>query len=162
MGTIEIVVMVVLFVILTLAVITTITSYTHSKSLESATITRGLNGVAGQSITLQCPAGQSISLQNTNPTTPRAVYVCSSPTSQNFESQTCDPYYQGLSGQYSSYFNPSTTRDVSATIQAQCDGKNSCQIIVPAASDSSVAGICNGSTCTGEIQLIGTYDCVPN
>lgn len=159
MQTYELVLILVLLVGAGLAILTFFTSYRQRSKIASSVVTRGLNGVAGQTLQLQCPAGSVISLKEAS--TPRAVYVCSNPTSSNFESPSCDPYYQGSNGQFSSYFNPATTIDVSSTVSAACAGKNSCSWTVPSSSSSDVATICNGMSCAGEIQLIGTYDCVP-
>jgi hypothetical protein len=107
-----------------------------------------MNGVQGQTVNLVCPPGQVISLAEGNTTAPRAVYICAGDTS-------CDPFYQPT-GQTSNFFNTQNTSDVSSQVSAECSGKNTCSWSIPT---NIVTGTC--SSCSGQIQLIGTYDCVP-
>jgi hypothetical protein len=85
------------------------------------------------------------------------VYICTSPDTNNFENPVCDPFYSG-NGQLTNYFNPSTTQDQSSNISQACAGKQTCSWQIP----STVSNICNGQSCQGQIQLVGTYDCVPS
>ena len=93
----------------------------------------------------------------------QATYICTNPDAQNFEGAaatgggSCDPYLQD-GGQLASLFNPDTTMPVTSEVAAVCNGQNSCSWSIPSA--SSVTGICNNSGCAGQIQMIGTYDCV--
>ena len=138
-----------------IAGISLVTSVIYNKKLNTKTITRGANGVGGSTLNLSCPTGMTISFQNNNPTTSRAVYVCTNPDANDFEDQTCDPYYSSK-GQLSTFFNPATTQDQSTNISAACAGKQSCQWAIPA----TISNICNGGPCTGTIQFISTYDCI--
>jgi hypothetical protein len=128
-------------------------TFYYGRQLTSNVITRGLNGVGGSTVNITCPSGQNITVNKAN-------YICTSGT--NIESSGCDPYYQS-NGQQTTFFNPNNTLDVTSTLATQCNGKSSCSIAIP----SSQAAICaqkgpgtnDGGPCTGQIQLIGTYDC---
>lgn len=133
-----------------------ISSEKYNRQLSSKTLTRGLNGIGGSTVNLQCPSGQTINIYKAN-------YVCTSNSS--FENPGCDPYWQ-TSGQKSTFFNPLNTYDVSADMKNECNGKSSCSWNVPSGSSVNICGqssanSLNGTACTGQLQLIGTYDCVP-
>lgn len=143
------------------AAVTLFFSYSYGKKLSNNTMTFGMSGLAGSTVNLQCPAGQVISFTNNNPTTTRGALVCSG-----------NPQCDGFAGnQLAHFFN---TEEPGATaidvfnnssfgdIQG-CAGKQQCSWTVPVASDSRLGGTCL-STCSGsggQLQFIGTYDCVP-
>lgn len=132
-------------------------SYEYNKKLTSQTLTRGMNGSQGKTVNMTCPAGQKIKVF-------KAHYVCTNGTF--YEDSSCDPYWSP-NGQLTNFFNPSNTLDVAGQIGQKCNGSETCEFKVP---DGSGIGICgqknpgtlNGSPCSGILQLIGTYDCVPN
>lgn len=120
----------------------------NQNNLAQKTSTRGANGAQGQTILLECPANQVISMY-------RAQYICTSNVN-NKENTSCDPFYQ-VGGQGTQLFNPDTTLSA-ITDLGVCNGKGQCSFVVPNA--GTVGNICNGTKCPGEIQLIATYDCV--
>jgi hypothetical protein len=134
----------------------------NKKKLSKNITTKGMNGLAGASIALSCPAGQVISFDKINTTSTRGALVCLGDAS-------CDGFFQPGVGQGTSFFNPSTTIDVFATntkfdLKDECEGKQSCSWTVPNKSDSrlpvqsSTPGSCLAK-CAGNMAFIGTYDC---
>jgi hypothetical protein len=142
------------FILVIVGLVVLYRSFEFHKNLTSKVITRGLNGIQGQNVSLTCPPGQKISVYKAN-------YVCTS--NQSFESSTCDPFWS-TDGQLTNFFNPVNTYDVSDEISKKCNGGNSCTWTIPSGSG---IGICqqqtpnslNGQPCSGVLQLIGTYDC---
>ena len=130
-------------------------SYQYGKKLTNNTITKGMSGLSGTTLNLQCPAGQVISFLNNNTSTNRGSMVCSG-------DPQCDGFYQ-TAGQISNFFNPSNTinvfDDTSFTDIQGCSGKNQCTWQIPSASDPRLSGNCL-ATCAGTLQFIGTYDCI--
>lgn len=125
-------------------------TYSYGKSLKAKPLVRGMNGSQGDTIQLECPAGQVIQVNQAN-------YICTG--GENGENNTCDPILtSGSTVNAANYgtFNPATTQNVAATIGTQVNGKQSATITVP----TSIPNICNGGPCTNTIQLIGTYYCV--
>ena len=164
-GTWELAFVLLFLVLVPVLIFLIVRAYRFKKVLNDKVITRGLSGVAGSTVNLTCPAGQKISIY-------RANYICTNPTANadgtSFESTTCDPFYSS-GGQEMSIYNPATTLDAvnnPGQIMSQynpvvkCNGQQKCSFTVPSV-DPSQTGMCNGTTCTGTIQLVGTYDCVP-
>ena len=138
----EYVIVLMLIVIFIVMGTTLFTSHRFKNQLASTTMTRGVNGNGGDNLTLTCPAGQSISFTNNNPTAPRVVLIC----------ETCNPY---PSDQTTSFYNSTTTEDVSSQLSTTCGGKNSCTFSVPTTFTTSACSCPSGS-----VQIVGTYDCV--
>ena len=145
------------------AALTLFFSYQYGRKLTNNTTTKGMSGLAGTTINMQCPAGQVISFTNNNTYTTCGALVCSG-------NPQCDGFAGG--NQLANFFNPTTTIDVmndtSFTDLQGCAGKQQCNWNVPVAStnpvnsDPRLAGKCL-STCAGtngQLQFIGTYDCV--
>jgi hypothetical protein len=124
-----------------------------TKTLAGSTITRGMNGLAGTTVSLQCPAGMNISFSNLSPTT-RGALLCSGDASLDaFASPTG-----------SSMYNTANIVDVFGagsqfTDLLGCAGANTCSWAIPTTSDPRLAGT-PVAGCTGQLQFIGTYDCV--
>lgn len=137
----------------------------YKNKLAKNTSTRGMNGVAGKTLNLQCPPGQVISFQEGNKTSTRGALVCT-----GSKTGVCDAFWQ-TTGQNATFFNPKTTIDVFAKgspitdLKEKCSGQNSCSWTVPSKSDSRlpidprIPGSCL-SSCDGILSFIGTYDCV--
>lgn len=128
-------------------------AYAYSKALRGTTITRGMNGLAGDTINLVCPAGQTISFDNSSPTTRGAIFCSGDANLDAFSPPTG-----------SSMYNTSNIVDVFApgsqfTDLLGCEGQPSCSWTVPVATDPRLAGS-NVAGCTGQLQFVGTYDCV--
>lgn len=168
-GTWELASILILLVLIPVLIFLIIRAYKFKKTLNDRVVTRGLSGVGGSTVNLSCPAGQKISVF-------RAMYICTNPTTPGggtaqVEDPTCDPFYSSQ-GQFTSLYNADTTIDVvanpndattAANIVQQCNGQEKCSFTIPQAdpSSSSRIGMCSGKTCTGTVQLVGTYDCVP-
>jgi len=139
------------------AALTYFFSYSYGKKLTNNTITKGMSGLSGTTLNLQCPAGQVISFTNNNSTTTRGAMVCSGDLQ-------CDGFYQPASagGQTITFFNPTNTIDVfndtSFTDIQGCSGKNQCSWQIPSQSDPRLTGCLK--SCSGTLQFIGTYDCI--
>lgn len=156
LNTWEIAFVIILMLIGCSLIFTFITSYKFKKNLDQKILTRGMNGIEGSTINMTCPSGQKIKVYKAN-------YVCSSGSIT--ENPECDPYWR-TSGQKSNFFNPLNTFDVSSQISSSCDGKELCVWNIPKGSSMKICGQSSGNTldgsvCTGQLQLIGTYDCVP-
>lgn len=136
-----------------------ISSYYYGKKLQGKTTTRGLSGVSGQQLSLQCPSGQVISFANSNKTSSRAVLLA-----PGAAGTSCDPFFTPGAGQSQYFFNQANTMDMLSGNPfglASCDGQNSCSFTVPLSSDPRLTsnGCLSGSK---SVSLIGTYDCVPS
>lgn len=130
-------------------------TYRYGNELKAKPLVRGLNGTGGDTITLQCPSGQVISIN-------QATYVCTG--GENTTGDSCDPILtQGPTVNSSNYgsFNPATTVSAVSQLAAACNGKQTATFTVPSVGDAVVATMCNGQPCGngGTIQLIGTYYC---
>lgn len=151
LGTAEIFFLLLLTMFLGVAVYIFYRTYRYGKDLRAKPLVRGLNGTGGDTITLQCPAGQVIAIN-------QATYVCTG--GENATGDTCDPILTSgptvTSANYGS-FNVNTTQNVVSTLGPLCNGKQSATITVP----TSISNICNNGPCGsgGTIQLIGTYYC---
>lgn len=124
------------------------------KTLADAVTTRGMNGVAGKTLELTCPAGQVISFAPGNATSTRGALICTGDAK-------CDGFYQ-RSGQNTTFFNPATTIDVFGagskfTGLAECEGKNECSWTIPSVGDQRLTGCL--AKCQN-LEFVGTYDCV--
>lgn len=155
----------VLGILIIIAIYTFVSSWLVRRSLANNIITRGANGVQGQTLNLTCPAGQQIRINTSSLPggMTRSRYVCSNPTPLGgdgtlTEDPECDPYFQST-GQLTSNFNPATTLDATKDLYNECNGKNQCTFTIP--SPTTLPNICGGKVCTGHIQLIANYDCVP-
>lgn len=158
----EVALLTILIMAVIVASISLFLSMRYRKTLDTNTITRGMNGIGGSSLTLQCPKGQVISFTNPNPTTTRGALICTGDA-------TCDAFWNPTTGQTSSFFAGTSggqpaSIDVFAsgslfTDIASCEGKESCQWSIPVNSDSRLAGTCLPG-CSGQIAFVGTYDCV--
>lgn len=153
-----------IFLLLLVAIIV-VTSFGFSEKynldLTSRTYTFGLNGIAGDTINMSCPSGKSIQVE-------KAHYICTSGTQNissngQFENPNCDPFWQST-GQNTTFFNPANTVDYTSTLSKMCNGSNSFSFQIP----QSIINICGqtspnslkGTPCDGQLQLVGTYDCV--
>lgn len=134
----------------------------NKKKLSKNITTKGMNGLAGATLNLSCPAGQVIGFDKINTTSTRGALVCLGDVS-------CDGFFQPGVGQTTSFFNPSTTIDVFATgskfdLKEECEGKQTCTWVIPNKNDSrlpvqsSSPGSCLAK-CAGNMAFIGTYDC---
>ena len=125
-------------------------TYRYGSELRAKPLVRGLNGTGGDTITLSCPSGQVIAIN-------QATYVCTG--SENTGTDSCDPILtqatQGANSTNYGSFNVNTTQNVASQLAQQCNGKQTATINVP----STISNICNNQPCTGTIQLIGTYYC---
>lgn len=154
--------MIILLMMFCAAVITSyVFLYQEKSKYNISTTTKGMNAIGeGKTINLTCPSGQVISFKNLNTHTTRGALVALGDTT------TCDPFYQ-QTGQTDNFFNPQTTIDLLGSTSPfdlkSCEGKTSCKFTIPTKSQikSAVPGICLGIT-TGDIGLIGTYDCTPS
>lgn len=103
---------------------------------RTLTITRGVTGFAGDTVTLMCPVGKVI-----KPTS--ATYGCDI---SNGGVKGCDPFLPNGN------FDPATTATAAALL-APTSGKQRATITVPSVT------LCAGSC--PRTMLVGTYDCVP-
>lgn len=112
----------------------------HSTNLRMFPNTRGANKIISSStptnMTLKCPMNKVIQIN-------QMTEVCSVPDQNNFESANVDPYNQNGS------FSSSTT-DVTAEFSQNMNCKTS----------STYSYQPKNTTCSGSLQLIGTYTCV--
>lgn len=138
-----------------------ISSYLYGKKLAGKTTTRGMSGISGQTVVLQCPAGQVISFTNNNPTTSRGVLLAPSAAGTQ-----CDPYFTPGVGQSQHFFNQGTTMDLMASGNpfslSSCEGQNSCSFVVPSPNTQGVSAVSCLAASTSPLSFIGTYDCVPS
>lgn len=149
----EIGIIVILLFIGIAVIVTFVYAKRYNKDLSTRTVTRGLNGMEGKTINLQCPSGQKINIYKAN-------YICSSGTS--IENPVCDPFWKS-SGQNTTFFNPSTTLDKKTEIANNCNGKEQCTWQIPFGTTINICGTAsapNSQICSGKLQLVGTYDCV--
>ena len=132
-------------------------SLSYGSELKSATISRGMNGIAGQTINLTCPSGTVIDFTNPNPTTTRGAIVCTGTSG-------CDAFWSAA-GQMGNFYTANIV-DVFATNSPFTDlaslaGKNSGSWTIPTSSDTRIpSGSCLRN-CQKPLQFIGTYDCIP-
>lgn len=117
-------------------------SFQYWSDRRKGTITRGVNGLSGTSLTLTCPTGRTIK-------TTQVVYVCNDVDSKR--QPTCDP--QLPNGDFDS--SHTNSQDGMTLLQGQCDGKNSCTVTLP-----SDVKLCTGDNACKNVALIGTYNCV--
>lgn len=153
-----------IILILVLSIVAVSVSYYYAldkgKGLSGQVSTKGMNGLAGQTVNMSCPSGQVISFSKINNTSTRGSLVCLGDSS-------CDAFYQP-SGQNTNFFNPSTTVDVFSSssqfkdIQA-CEGQQNCSWTIPTSSDTRLpTRSTNGGCLTSckQLAFIGTYDCI--
>lgn len=164
-GTFELGGMIILFLLVCIAVFFYVVSYRFGNTLETATITRGLNAKSGQRLHLSCPTGKVIKLERVN-------YVCSNATGPNgSEGSGYDPVSNGMpddgnknSTDVYGAFNTKTTLDASSDPNlAACVGKQYCDFVVPSTftfppygNQPAPVNCDNGK----DAWLIGSYDCV--
>lgn len=162
MGLLSVSFITILVIIFVLLIVSNILAYRESSKINSKVVTRGINGLQGQTINLSCPAGQTISFSNPNATLARVALVCGSAYASQCDSFTGD--------QTKSFYNANSinliTTPTSLNISS-LQGKNSGSFTVPDASDPRV-NTPTTSTCLkglqscSNIQVVGTYDCVSN
>lgn len=140
----------------------------NTRASTNLTKVRGANGVAGDTVTLSCPAGQYISFEKAN-----LIHVDMNGSA--FGTIGCDPSMFGGGS-----FNPSTTLNALQIPQfpdlAACIGMESCEVTVPGHNPATAitwnpnvttkdgpptiptsgVGTCGGAN----TQLIATYNCV--
>lgn len=154
---VEIAFIIILVMLVGASLITFVYAYRYQRSILQDVTTRGMNGRAGTTLNLTCPAGEVISFKNSNPTVTRGAIICSGDA-------RCDPFFQQGIGQSEHFFSQDNTIDVFADNRfselKQCEGKNACNWTIPLSSDNRLANTCLGS-CSGNIEFVGTYDCVP-
>lgn len=150
----EIAILLILLVIFGYVSYMFVRSRMYAHSINSSTLSRGLNGIGGQTITLQCPSSHNISLY-------RAVYFKTNPNTNGVEDDSIDAFYS-TNGQMSSLYNftdqtsDGKARAVDATQDPNlnaANGKNKFTFTIP----TSYSELSN----TGTLHLVGTYDCVP-
>lgn len=116
---------------------------------------RGMNG--SEKVGLVCPVNQKISIQPMKLKDfnypDRAVCICSNDVN-GIENSNTDSFYSPNGAYYNS-----NSVSVLSDIQKKCEGKNSCDYIIPSLSD--LQKINPKFQCNGKIQMIGTYDCIP-
>ena len=148
-----------LFVVVLFLGIAYYKAHRYGSDVGDATITRGMSGLAGQTVQLQCPPGKVISFTNNNPTTSRGVIVSSGDPG-------CDGFWQPSGqGQLESFFNSEKTIDVMSSVGPFTDllsleGQNSGTWTIPLQNDSRIPTSSCISSTTGQVQFVGTYDCV--
>lgn len=132
-------------------------SRSYSDSLYQKTITKGLNGFAGDTLTLSCPLDQVISFPNTNLSTTQGALVCQG-------NPSCDAFYSAQ-GQGKNFYSTNIV-DVIGNIKsfpqlAACVGQSSCTFTVPTASQIPPGlGAACVRACTN-LAYQGTYNCGP-
>ena len=110
--------------------------YFKNKNFQYA---RGANKQSGQTETLTCPTGKSISFST--------GYLECTDINSTTDQPVCDPMNNDGS------VNTSTTQNMLSSLKSACDGKNSCTYTVPKLSSTYCGGTCNQS------QLVSTYIC---
>jgi hypothetical protein len=157
MDTWEIGVIIILVVVLGIAIYSFIMSRRYHGNISSNVMTKGMSGLSGTKVNLQCPAGQVISFKAGNPTSTRGSLVC-------LGDPKCDAFHQ-QAGQDTTFFNPATTIDVfDKTISKftdimECENQEQCTWKIPSSSDSRIPVASCLSKCSN-LAFIGTYDCV--
>lgn len=152
MGLLSVIFITILLIIFILLIGSNILAYRENTKINNRTITRGINGIQGQTINLSCPSGQTISFSNPNTTLSRVALICGSKLS-------CDSF---TGDQTKSFYNSNSIDLVTtpSTLNiSSLQGKNSGSFVVPNSSDPRV----NSVGCLGgcnNIQVVGTYDCV--
>lgn len=153
----EIAIIILLIMGISIMITTFIFSHSFQKKLLDKIVVKGMNGTAGQNITLTCPPKMVISFENKNSNLTRGAIVA-------LGDPTCDAFFQPGVGQRGSFFNPTTTVDALApgspfTDLTGCEGKNSCTFTVPNYSDSRLPDGCLKKQ-GQKLAFIGTFDCV--
>lgn len=144
----------ILLIILVLLVGSNILTIRKHEQLISNVITKGINGMQGQTLNLSCPVGQVISFKNLNKNIYRVALICGS---SGTTSSTCDSF----TGDQSKSFYNSNSIDLTQSDNfnlKSLEGKNSGSFVVPDATDKRVSGVGCLKGCTN-IQVVGTYDC---
>jgi len=122
-----------LIIIIILLIGSNILTYRKRNEINEKVVTKGLNGIQGQTLNLSCPLGQTISFKNKNQNnTYRVALICGDSTSN-----ACDSF---LGDQNQSFYN-SNSIDVVNTPTfnlKDLEGKNSGNFVVPNGSDPRV------------------------
>lgn len=139
-----------------IAVVSWWMSRSYSETLYQSSITKGMNGLSGDTIQLACPLGQVIAFPNDNPTTTRGAIFCPGMS-------TCDAFFNPSKGQATSFFSPNIV-DVLGNLSSfpalsACAGQQSCSFTVPSASDLTIGPACVKG-CKNSLAFVGTYNCV--
>lgn len=143
----------ILIIIFILLIGSNILTYRKRDEINQKVVTKGLNGIQGQTLNLSCPNGQTISFKNKNQGNMyRVALVCGDITGE------CDSF---LGDQTQSFYN-SNSIDVVNTPTfnlKDLEGKNSGSFVVPDGSDLRVSKVGCLGNCK-QIQVVGTYDCI--
>jgi len=117
-------------------------TYQQKKLILAKVETFGFSGKAGDTLNLSCPAGKTISIY-------RAKAICG-----DYESTACDP---DTSPDENSSI-PAHALNVTSTIGAQANGKQSASVTLPSGLASQV---CSSGSCSGNTGVLfsGTYTC---
>lgn len=132
-------------------------SHNFQNQLLDKVMTKGMNGVSGQTINLTCPPQMVISYKNNNKNITRGAIIA-------IGEPTCDAFFQRGVGQNGSFFNPNTTVDALAPDSPYKDitsleGQNKGSFTVPKPNDPNLPkGSCLASA--AQLAFIGTYDCI--
>lgn len=136
-----------------------VVSFIYSRHFQDQLLdkvmTKGMNGVSGQTINLSCPPEMVISYKNNNGNITRGAII-------SLGDPSCDPFYQ-KAGQQGSFFNPATTIDALAANSlfkdiTSLEGLNKGSFTVPSPNDPNLKGTCLASA--KQLGFIGTYDCI--
>lgn len=147
----------ILVIIFILLIGSNILTYRKRDEINEKTVTKGLNGIQGQTLNLSCPAGQTISFLNKNQGNMyRVALICGDVSGTN--ASACDSF---VGDQTQSFYN-SNSIDVVNTPTFNLNDlekKNSGSFVIPDGSDPRVNKVgCLGSC--KQIQVVGTYDCI--
>lgn len=134
-----------------------IRAWLFNEEVKGKTLTLGVNGKEGDTVTLTCPSGMNINMY-------KATYLCSGVDPNGFEAASglggCDPISLGNSGDNTNYgnFSSYTTANALTDLSGTCNGKNTCSFTVPA---STTVKPCNGKECPigSNLYVTGTYFC---
>lgn len=151
----------ILVIVLVLLVGSIILTYRKSEEINSKVVTKGLNGLQGQTLNLVCPSGQSISFKNKNQSNVYRVALVCGDVPNTTNPKPCDSFAGGTSDQSQSFYNSNSIDIINTSTFNLKDlqGKNSGTFVVPDASDPRVNKVgCLGSC--KQIQVVGTYDCM--
>lgn len=160
-STFEIVIIIFLLVGLTIAVGYYFIAYKYKTTLDKISFARGINKIASSSgattLNFTCPAGKEICVTKIN-------QICSDPTKSSSgiytENSTTEPISGGLHSAQGTFgnFDPETTTNLTSSISASVNGKQSATFtFTPASKTTSGAKF----ACSGSTQVIGVYSCVP-
>lgn len=131
-------------------------TYRKRNKIIGNAVTKGLNGIQGQTLNLSCPSGQTISFKNKNQgNTYRVALVCG-----DISGSGCDSF---LGDQTQSFYNSNSIDVVNTPTfnlkDLEDKKENSGSFVVPDGSDPRVNKVgCLGSC--KQIQVVGTYDCI--